>query len=96
MNLKPALLQTLHTDQARLVVMQGMPEGYTEPCYPVRRPGINYHRQAPLSASDIEKRDVCPLPFAVSAQQSSPRMSLCLLHAMSSARQHMRAGIPET
>ena len=40
--------------------MQGMPEGHTEACYPVRKPGISHHKQQTLSPADVDRRDVRP------------------------------------
>ena len=40
-------------------VMQGLPEGHTEACYPVMRPGVDSHRAPPLKDSDADKREVC-------------------------------------
>ena len=39
--------------------MQGLPEGHTEACYPVLRPGVDSHRAPPLKDSDADKREVC-------------------------------------
>lgn len=52
---RDSMTDSLPTSSA---TVQGLPEGHTEPCYPVRRPGLNHHKQGPLSANDIEKRDV--------------------------------------
>ena len=38
--------------------MQGLPEGHTEACYPVLRPGVDSHRAPPLKDSDADKREV--------------------------------------
>ena len=38
--------------------MQGLPEGHTEACYPVLRPGVDSHKAPPLKDSDAEKREV--------------------------------------
>ena len=40
------------------VSMQGLPEGHTEACYPVLRPGVDSHKAPPLKDSDAEKREV--------------------------------------
>ena len=63
--------------------MQGLPEGHTEACYPVLRPGVDSHRAPPLKDSDADKREV--------RQQSSTRCftscMLCLLRARTSIQQ---------
>lgn len=41
-------------------VLQGLPEGHTEACYPVLRPGVDSHRAPPLKDSDSDKREVRP------------------------------------
>ena len=41
------------------VWVQGLPEGHTEACYPVLRPGVDSHRGPPLKDSDADKREVC-------------------------------------
>ena len=41
------------------VWVQGLPEGHTEACYPVLRPGVDSHRAPPLKDSDSDKREVC-------------------------------------
>lgn len=51
-----ALCIHVHMDD---VVMQGLPEGHTEACYPVLRPGVDSHRAPPLKDSDADKREVC-------------------------------------
>ncbi|KAL0049698.1 hypothetical protein WJX82_007869 [Trebouxia sp. C0006] len=37
--------------------LQGLPEGHTEACYPVLRPGVDSHRAPPLKDSDADKRE---------------------------------------
>ena len=41
-----------------LAALQGLPEGHTEACYPVLRPGVDSHRAPPLKDSDADKREV--------------------------------------
>ena len=38
--------------------VQGLPEGHTEACYPIMRPGLDGHRAPPLRDSDSERREV--------------------------------------
>ena len=72
--------------------MQGMPEGHTEPCYPVRKPGINHHKQAPLSAADAEKRDVrpaCPTRCTWPSACTATHTTLCFEHMLASTHSHL-------
>lgn len=41
--------------------VQGLPEGHTEACYPIMRPGLDGHRAPPLRDSDSERREVSGL-----------------------------------
>ena len=55
--------------------MQGLPEGHTEACYPVLRPGVDSHRAPPLKDSDADKREVCQTTHLITPA------SFTLLHA---------------
>ncbi len=33
-------------------ILQGLPEGHTEPCYPLRTPGLDYHKKPIVKDTD--------------------------------------------
>ena len=55
--------------------MQGLPEGHTEACYPIMRPGLDGHRAPPLRDSDSERREVsgllCGAPTAAGLAETA-------------------------
>lgn len=38
------------------MLLQGLPEGHTEPCYPIKGPGLKQHRKQ-ISDKDAQVRD---------------------------------------
>lgn len=57
--------------------MQGLPEGHTEACYPVLRPGVDSHRGPPLKDSDADKREVCQHSTPPPACQTLTIVAFC-------------------
>ena len=56
--MRPAASHSILGIELRMLCIQGLPEGHTEACYPLLRPGVDSHRAAPLKDSDADKREV--------------------------------------